>query len=103
MVTGGGPSHPDGVSYKGRGATPSLLSLAMFSRLKPRAGTEPGPYRAAGLLLAILSTVAAGAGDTDTEPAFDEVAAEVGLGFVHYNFMSGKLHLPEMMGPAVAV
>ena len=39
----------------------------------------------------------------DGEPAFEEVAAAVGLDFVHYNFMAGKLYLPEMMGGAVAV
>src|SRR5438876_3015706 len=37
------------------------------------------------------------------QPIFDEVAAEAGLKFQHYNGMSGKLFLPEIMGSGVAL
>jgi hypothetical protein len=36
-------------------------------------------------------------------PVFDEVADEVGLKFRHYNGMTGKLYLPEIMGSGGAL
>ena len=36
-------------------------------------------------------------------PIFDEVAAEAGLNFRHYNGMSGKFYLPEIMGAGGAL
>ena len=36
-------------------------------------------------------------------PIFDEVAAKVGLDFQHYNGMTGKFYLPEIMGAGAAV
>ncbi len=36
-------------------------------------------------------------------PLFADVAEEVGLDFVHFNGMSGELHIVEMMGPGVAL
>ena len=36
-------------------------------------------------------------------PIFKEVAEEVGLKFQHYNGMTGKLYLPEIMGSGVAL
>jgi hypothetical protein len=36
-------------------------------------------------------------------PIFDEVADKVGLKFRHYNGMTGKLYLPEIMGPGGAL
>jgi enediyne biosynthesis protein E4 len=72
-------------------------------------GTESGPslltisLGGAALLLSLLSSGVAASDDVDAEPAFDEVAASLGLDFVHFNFMSGRLYLPEMMGGAVAL
>ncbi|HKY45631.1 MAG TPA: VCBS repeat-containing protein, partial [Pyrinomonadaceae bacterium] len=37
------------------------------------------------------------------ETIFKEVAAEVGLNFRHYNGMTGKLYLPEIMGAGGAL
>jgi len=36
-------------------------------------------------------------------PIFKEVAAQVGLNFRHYNGMTGKLFLPEIMGSGAAL
>lgn len=38
-----------------------------------------------------------------SRPIFDEVAAKVGLNFRHYNGMSGKFYLPEIMGAGGAL
>ncbi len=38
-----------------------------------------------------------------TKPLFEEIAAKVGLDFVHFNGMTGKLYFPEMMGGSVAL
>jgi len=38
-----------------------------------------------------------------SSPIFDEVVAEVGLKFQHYNGMTGKLFLPEIMGSGAAL
>src|SRR2546423_15463370 len=37
------------------------------------------------------------------QPVCDEVAAEAGLKFQHYNGMTGKLFLPEIMGSGAAL
>src|SRR5215216_3721935 len=37
------------------------------------------------------------------QPVFDEVAAKVGLTFRHYNGMTGKFFLPEIMGAGAAL
>src|SRR5437016_14585501 len=42
-------------------------------------------------------------GERTAQPIFDEVAAEVGLKFQHYNGMTGKLWLPEIMGSGAAL
>jgi hypothetical protein len=55
------------------------------------------------LLLLTLRSAEAVADDSTSEPVFDEIASQVGLDFVHFNFMSGRLYLPEMMGAAVAL
>jgi hypothetical protein len=55
------------------------------------------------LLLLTLRSAEAVADDSTPEPLFDEIASQVGLDFVHFNFMSGRLYLPEMMGAAVAL
>ena len=36
-------------------------------------------------------------------PAFEEVAAEVGVDFVHFNGMTGQLYTAEVVGPGVAL
>ncbi|MDQ2974347.1 MAG: hypothetical protein M3R69_02915, partial [Acidobacteriota bacterium] len=38
-----------------------------------------------------------------SSPIFDEVADKVGLKFRHYNGMTGKLYLPEIMGSGAAL
>ena len=37
------------------------------------------------------------------EPPFEEVSADVGLEFVHFNGMSGELYFLEIFGPGVAL
>src|SRR4026209_42786 len=37
------------------------------------------------------------------KPIFDEVAEKVGLNFRHYNGMTGKFFLPEIMGAGAAL
>ena len=37
------------------------------------------------------------------KPIFNEVAAETGLNFRHYNGMNGKFFLPEIMGAGAAL
>jgi hypothetical protein len=51
---------------------------------------------------AVPGAVAEEAG-AESQAAFEEIAGEVGLDFVHFNFMMGELYLPEMMGGAVAL
>src|SRR5688572_28910226 len=43
------------------------------------------------------------AGKRASIPIFDEVASEAGLKFQHYNGMTGKLFLPEIMGSGAAM
>jgi len=38
-----------------------------------------------------------------SRPIFDEVAAQTGLNFRHYNGMAGKFYLPEIMGSGAAL
>ncbi len=58
-----------------------------------------GLFLAATLLLAVP-----GRGDTvSSDTVFDEVAADVGLDFVHFNGMTGKLHFSEMTGAGGAL
>ena len=64
---------------------------------------DPRPLLCAALLLFTFRPPAVAADDSSPEPAFDEIASAAGLDFVHYNFMAGKLYLPEMMGAAVAL
>ena len=52
-------------------------------------------------LVAILAAAAESAGDVS--PAFVEVAAEVGIDFVHYNGMTGQLYTAEVVGAGVAL
>ena len=67
-----------------------------------------GPTRTIPLGLSLSALFAAAPllrAEADDAPqvAFEEVAAEVGLVFHHFNGMSGKLYTPEMMGPGVAL
>src|ERR1041384_3189503 len=41
--------------------------------------------------------------DKKDDPIFEEVAVEVGLTFKHYNGMTGKFFLPEIMGSGAAL
>ena len=52
----------------------------------------------------ILATAAAAPGSSeDAAPAFVEVAADVGIDFVHYNGMTGQLYTAEVVGAGVAL
>jgi hypothetical protein len=42
-------------------------------------------------------------GERASPPIFDEIAEDVGLKFRHYNGMTGKLYLPEIMGAGAAL
>jgi enediyne biosynthesis protein E4 len=54
------------------------------------------------LALASLATLGASQ-NRDDRPIFDEVAARVGLTFVHDNGASGQFYIPEMMGAGAAL
>ena len=47
--------------------------------------------------------VSANTQSLSSKPLFDEVAEKVGLNFRHYNGMTGKLFLPEIMGAGAAL
>ncbi|HEX3248695.1 MAG TPA: CRTAC1 family protein [Pyrinomonadaceae bacterium] len=55
------------------------------------------------LALFCLFSIHANAQSRLSKPIFDEIAAKVGLSFRHYNGMTGKLFLPEIMGAGVAL
>ena len=56
------------------------------------------------LLIGIAVFCLAQANTKETsKPIFNEVAAEVGLNFRHYNGMTGKFYLPEIMGAGAAL
>ena len=95
-----GPAGP-GVHHLARGHG--------HGRPGPR-GAEAMSVRAwmTGLLAMALATVGAGQGAGPALPAggeeiFRDVAAEVGIDFVHFNGMSGELYYPEMNGAGVAL
>ena len=52
-----------------------------------------------------LSWLAAAAGGTSapTAPAFEEAAQALGVDFVHFNGMTGRLYTAEVVGPGVAL
>ena len=52
--------------------------------------------------IAVFCLVPANTKET-SKPIFNEVAAEVGLNFRHYNGMNGKFFLPEIMGAGAAL
>ncbi|MCU1340243.1 MAG: hypothetical protein JWO19_5824 [Bryobacterales bacterium] len=55
----------------------------------------------------LLKALAAGAlplpAASDEPPIFQEVAAQVGLNFHHFNFATGQKYMPEIMGAGVAL
>jgi len=55
------------------------------------------------LLLALVAVTLTQLPVEAGEPRFTEVAAEIGLDFVHFNGMSGELYFVEMMGQGLAV
>jgi len=56
------------------------------------------------VVLALVAAFAAAPGNPeDDSPAFMEVAAEVGIDFVHYNGMTGQLYTAEVVGAGVAL
>jgi hypothetical protein len=65
------------------------------------------PVFVAAFCLAALATNGQPAGrkqeSSASSPVFEEVAATVGLKFQHYNGMTGKLFLPEVMGAGAAL
>ena len=76
------------------------LTVLCFAPIHRSAADGSG--KATSLRMIVQSTA-----KTPTErgpqPIFDEVAAEVGLKFQHYNGMTGKLLLPEIMGSGAAL
>src|ERR1051325_10803323 len=65
-------------------------------------------YSRGNTLLALLAAFCLASMHTNAQqrsnnPIFDEVAEKVGLNFRHYNGMSGKLSLPEVMGSGAAL
>jgi enediyne biosynthesis protein E4 len=54
-------------------------------------------------LSASLAIAAFTLGLQSSRPIFDEVAADAGLNFRHYNGMTGKFYLPEIMGAGAAL
>ncbi len=56
------------------------------------------------VVLALSTALAAAPGSLeDVSPAFQEVAAEVGIDFVHWNGMTGQLYTAEVVGAGVAL
>ena len=56
-----------------------------------------------GFCVALSLLVALAAAEARAQPLFRDVAAEVGLEFVHHNGMSGRTYFSEMMGPGAAL
>jgi len=54
------------------------------------------------ILLVLVACIAWSAAAENGDP-FVEVAAEVGLDFVHFNGMSGRLYYPEVVGAGGAL
>ena len=71
------------------------LALPAIVVLAAGCGAESGVARAPG-------DMPAPGPDTGVE-WFTDVAAAVGLDFVHFNGMSGRFYQPEIMGPGVAL
>jgi hypothetical protein len=71
---------------------------------------RPGAYTALRVLAA-AALITTGCGDQRTAPAaesktsawFTETAAETGLAFEHFNGMSGRLYMAEILAPGVAL
>jgi len=85
-------------SFAGRltAAPVPASGAAQPSATAPAPGPRPGASAPA--------PAAAGAARTDRSQAiFTDRAAEAGLVFTHQNGMTGKLYMPEMMGPGVAL
>ena len=58
----------------------SITSLQIFSQTKPIPTPAPTPL-----------------------PIFSDISEQSGLDFTHYNGMTGKLYLPEIMGSGSAM
>jgi hypothetical protein len=80
------------------------LLLAGSALASAGAAPPAGPGPAAGSPAAATAKVAGAAAARAAPGAiFTDRAAEAGLVFTHRNGMSGKLYMPEMMGPGVAL
>src|SRR5437899_7031811 len=78
-----------------------ILAVLCFAPIH-RSANGPGP-RASSSREEVVQSTAKTPRERAPQPIFDEVAAETGLKFQHYNGMSGKLFLPEIMGSGVAL
>src|SRR5207245_4095140 len=78
-----------------------LLAVLCFAPIR-RSANGPGP-RARSSREEVVQSTAKTPRESAPQPIFDEVAAETGLKFQHYNGMTGKLFLPEIMGSGVAL
>jgi hypothetical protein len=71
---------------------------------------RPGAYTTLGVLAA-AALITTGCGDqrtsppaeSKTSPWFTETAAQTGLAFEHFNGMSGRLYMAEILAPGVAL
>jgi enediyne biosynthesis protein E4 len=85
-------------------SVPSTKALIVHSLLLvclSRAYLQSGVRMGAGNRVSLLST--SQLASRNNSPLFAEIAAQAGLSFRHYNGMTGKLYLPEIMGPGAAL
>src|SRR6266576_1144373 len=78
------------------------VTLAVLCFAPIHRSAAAGSGKASSLRKIVQSTVKTPS-ERGPQPIFDEVAAEVGLKFQHYNGMTGKLLLPEIMGSGAAL
>ena len=77
------------------------LAVLCFAPIH-RSANSRGPRAGSSRGMVVQSTVKTPR-ERAPQPIFDEVAAETGLKFQHYNGMTGKLFLPEIMGSGAAL
>lgn len=81
-----------------------LLLVATFGALACTPGDDgPATSTSEATPEAASATAPASASAPLADPWFEDVAAEVGVDFVHFNGMTGDFHYAEVMGSGVAV
>ena len=90
-----------------RSLAPTLLlagaALASSGASGLAGGLAPAPQSGTGAVSPPRAASALGGKAAPRAAIFTDVAAEAGLLFTHVNGMTGKLYMPEMMGPGVAL